>query len=190
MKILTIICIGIIMVLIGGIIVLPVSAAEYKQINVNVYAGINPNGNPVHEQPHDIAEFPHIVTYVERIYQMNEFGERLGPYTERSYYVGYYPASNTFSNAFPIAWGKPYTTNPYRTCWMWMCWYQQEETFYHIQPVNTPAGYCPMYPDGENYKKDDTTTVNMKYYYGNECNNGVLPTPDPNRRKGGIIILR
>jgi hypothetical protein len=173
----------------------PAGAVAFQDIKIdpNVYTGINARGNPTGALPHDYTWFHFRVAFETRVYQTDESGNLLGPVHTQSEYMGVYDANTVFQNSFPKEYGNPGETGVTRQCMLWglYCWFQKTVTVYHVDTYDVPAGYCPMYPDGQDYKKGDTTTVVWKFFKGPFC--GVY-TPPASPTDGpfdhGVIVIR
>lgn len=181
------------LLLLGGGFIIPVSAAQMADIKIdpNIYTGVNAQGNPTGALPHDYTWFHFRVTYEVRTYQTDAQGNPTGKMYLKQFPVGEYDANTVFKNAFPKVYGDPDTSGVERKCMLWgmFCWYEKTEKAYHVDTFNVPYGYCPMYPDGQDYKKGDTTTVVWKFFKGEYC--GVYePIPTPTyQRMGGVIRI-
>jgi hypothetical protein len=181
------------LLLLGSGFIIPASAAPMQDIKIdpNIYTGINAQGNPTGAQPHDYTWFHFRVTFTKTVYETNAAGVPTGKVHFTSYPVGVYDANTVFQNAFPKMYGNPDTTDVTKQCMMWglFCWYEKTVTAYHVDTYDVPYGYCPMYPQGQDYKKGDTTTVVWKFFKGTYCGVYIPPTVTTYQRVGGVIRI-
>lgn len=177
----------------SGLIIKPAKAAQMQEIKIdpNIYTGINAQGNPTGAQPHDYTWFHFRVTYEIRTIETDASGNPTGHVHLQQYPVGVYDANTVFKNQFPKVYGDPDTSPVTKQCMFWgmFCWYQKTVTAYHVDTYDVPPGYCPMYPNGQDYRKGDTTTVVWKFFKGTYCGEYVPPSVTPTIRSGGVIRI-
>ncbi|MDD1655226.1 MAG: hypothetical protein LUO91_05935 [Methanomicrobiales archaeon] len=156
------------------------SESSFK-IDVGIFLDVNPTNNPIHEDPGDLQEFQFDVRYVVTRTPLCTI---LGPLPTDTGEIGRFTAWQGNTVQVPKVAGQAgdhiidycvlplplvgYSYPADDTCLGFIC-PVQESIGYEIDHYRIPQGYCPQYPDGQDRKKEDTQTENMKFYRGTAC---------------------
>jgi len=146
----------------------PVSAADGTKLDVGIYAGLNPRDNPIDADPWDTAEFTFSVYWV--VVKTLSSGEEI---SREDVKVGDFSSTQQNAAHFPLLTGIPYSDtycSGYKVGGLCIGTLITETGYYHIGYVSIPYGYCPQYPQGQDRKKSDTQTSNLKFFKGSVCN--------------------
>jgi len=159
----------------------PESESSFK-IDVGVYLGVNPRDNPINADPGDPQPFQFLVSWVVTRTPLCGYPTSIPPETTGE--IGLFTVSQ-YDNVFvqkvmgqsgehtvdycvlplPLV-GYSYPADGF--CVGFVC-PVTETISYQITHIDIPKGYCPQYPDGQDRKKEDTQTENMKFYRGDAC---------------------
>jgi len=178
---------GIAMVLVLGVILtgsgfpwIALAASECDcsfKIDVGIYRDVNPKDNPINADPADTQEFHFHVTWIITRTLLGFSGPffidagKIGDYTASQGNTVEVPkmvgqsGEKKVDYCLPVI-GEAYPANG--PCFG-LVWPVIESVTYDIDHDRIPAGYCPQYPDGQDRKKEGTTTENMKFYRGDAC---------------------
>jgi len=152
------------------------------KIDVGVFLDVNPRDNPINADPGDMQPFQFQVQWVLTRTPLCGLPNSIPPETTGE--IGLYTVSQEHSLFVPKVMGQagehivdycvlplPLVGYSYPAdgfCVGFVC-QVRETTRYEITHYQVPKGYCPQYPDGQDRKKEDTETENMKFYRGNAC---------------------
>jgi len=172
-KILTGVSLAGIVLLIGWLVLVPVSAAPHTggadsaKLDVGIFEGINEQGNPINEDAQDDTVFTFHVTFTT--IKIAEDGEVISSVTQE---VGYFTSHQSDAGEFPYMYGPPYHDTycaGVKVLGVCVGTVIDEEGFYHVDHFRIPDGYCPQFPFGQDRHKDGTTTSNQKYFKDEVC---------------------
>ncbi len=168
---------GAMVLVLAALMVAPAAAVDCEhpfKLDVGIFEKLNGQDNPVHEHPYDQTPISFTVTWIVKRTNINGMVLPGGSTTVIGTYTATQDGAATACGPY-----DPYIVKEGSWCipWTGICLaHIYEEGYYHIGYNYVPKGYCPQYPNGQDRKKSDTTTVNMNFYLGSGCG-GIFPPP-------------